>query len=77
VGAGTVVGSELFNMLVIIGGVCIVTPKALILDWRPLSREVIFFALSLIGVLWVLVRAPGSNTPSSPSPPTRDAWSVG
>ena len=54
VGVGTVVGSELFNMLVIIGGVCLVTPKALQLDWRPLSREVFFFSLSLVLVLWVL-----------------------
>jgi K+-dependent Na+/Ca+ exchanger-like protein len=54
VGAGTVVGSELFNMLVIIGGVCLVTPKPLNLDWRPLSREVFFFSLSLIMILVVL-----------------------
>ena len=54
VGAGTVVGSELFNMLVIIGGVCLVTPKPLLLDWRPLCREVFFFSLSLIMILVVL-----------------------
>ena len=54
VGAGTVVGSELFNMLVIIGGVCLVTPIPLALDWRPLMREVLFFGLSLIGILVVL-----------------------
>eukprot|EP01043_Picozoa_sp_COSAG02_P015782 COSAG02_NODE_680_length_18551_cov_16.648060_15_plen_748_part_00 len=54
VGAGTVVGSELFNMLVIIGGVCLVTPTALTLDWRPLAREVLFFALSLVGILLTL-----------------------
>ena len=54
VGAGTVVGSELFNMLVIIGGVCLVTPTVLTLDWRPLMREVFFFALSLAGILSTL-----------------------
>ena len=54
VGAGTVVGSELFNMLVIVGGVCLVTPKPLLLDWRPLSREIFFFTLSLIGIIYVL-----------------------
>jgi Ca2+/Na+ antiporter len=54
VGAGTVVGSELFNMLVIIGGVCLVTPIPLALDWRPLVREVTFFTLSLIGILATL-----------------------
>ena len=36
----TVVGSELFNMLIIVGGVCLVTPIPLTLDWRPLVREV-------------------------------------
>jgi sodium/potassium/calcium exchanger 4 len=54
VGAGTVVGSELFNMLVIVGGVCLVSEKALTLDWRPLAREVFFFTLSLILVIIVL-----------------------
>ena len=54
VGAGTVVGSELFNMLVIIGGVCLVTPTTLSLDWRPLAREVVFFSLSLVGILLTL-----------------------
>ena len=54
VGVGTVVGSEVFNMLVIIGGVCLVTPTTLTLDWRPLVREVVFFALSLVGILLTL-----------------------
>ena len=54
VGAGTVVGSELFNMLVIVGGVCLVTPIPLTLDWRPLAREVFFFTVSLIGIIMAL-----------------------
>ena len=54
VGVGTVVGSELFNLLCIIGAVCLVTPRPLQMDWRPLSREVVFFAISLIMLLWVL-----------------------
>jgi hypothetical protein len=54
VGAGTVVGSELFNMLCIVGGVCLVTPTALTLDWRPLAREVFFFTISLIGIISAL-----------------------
>ena len=40
VGVGTVVGSELFNLLCIIGAVCLVPPRPLQMDWRPLSREV-------------------------------------
>merc|ERR1711871_1583664 len=54
VGAGTVVGSELFNMLCIVGGVCLVTPIPLTLDWRPLAREVFFFTISLVGILGAL-----------------------
>ena len=54
VGAGTVVGSELFNMLCIVGGVCLVTPVPLTLDWRPLAREVFFFTVSLVGIISAL-----------------------
>ena len=54
VGAGTVVGSELFNMLCIVGGVCLVTPVPLTLDWRPLAREVFFFTVSLVGIIAAL-----------------------
>ena len=55
VGAGTVVGSELFNMLVIVGAVCLGTGSAgLMLDWRPLIREVGFFMGSLFLLIFVL-----------------------
>lgn len=53
VGVGTVVGSELFNILVIVGSVCILSP-GLELDWRILVRETSFFTLSLILLLIVL-----------------------
>jgi hypothetical protein len=47
-GAGTVIGSELFNLLVIVGSVCLLSGGAgLVLDWRILAREAGFFALSL------------------------------
>merc|ERR1719273_207911 len=39
VGTGTVVGSELFNMLCICGASAFVAPTTLDLDWRTLSRE--------------------------------------
>eukprot|EP01043_Picozoa_sp_COSAG02_P010100 COSAG02_NODE_349_length_24073_cov_102.816092_26_plen_736_part_00 len=55
VGAGTVVGSELFNILVIVGAVCLFTGSAgLMLDWRPLIREVGFFMGSLFLLIFVL-----------------------
>ena len=54
VGAGTVVGSELFNILVIVGAVSVIVKSGLQLDWRILAREVCFFAASLIAVVMVL-----------------------
>ena len=55
VGAGTVVGSELFNILVIVGAVCMFAGSAgLMLDWRPLIREVGFFMGSLFLLIFVL-----------------------
>lgn len=54
VGTGTVVGSELFNMLCICGASAFVAPTTLDLDWRTLSREVIFYALSIVLLLVVL-----------------------
>lgn len=55
VGAGTVVGSELFNMLVIVGAVGLLSgPAGLQLDWRILVREAGFFGASLAAILIVL-----------------------
>jgi len=54
VGTGTVVGSELFNMLCICGGSALVASSTLHLDWRILAREVIFYALSIVLLLVVL-----------------------
>lgn len=54
VGTGTVVGSELFNMLCICGASAFVAPTALDLDWRILTREVSFYALSTVMLLVVL-----------------------
>lgn len=47
VGTGTVVGSELFNQLVICG-TCAVQCEELSLDWRLLVRELGFYSLSVI-----------------------------
>lgn len=48
------VGSELFNMLVIVGAVCLCSAQGLVLDWRPLAREVGFFMASLLLLIFVL-----------------------
>lgn len=46
VGAGTIVGSALFNILVIVGASAVV--KKAILCWQPVVRDSIFYSLSII-----------------------------
>lgn len=48
VGVGTIVGSAVFNILVIIALTAALTPQALLLDWRPLVRDSAFYGMSII-----------------------------
>lgn len=41
-------------MLVIVGAVCLCSAQGLVLDWRPLAREVGFFMASLLLLIFVL-----------------------
>lgn len=50
IGAGTIVGSALFNILVIIGASALVR-KALI-AWQPVIRDLLFYSASII---WLLI----------------------
>jgi K+-dependent Na+/Ca+ exchanger-like protein len=54
-GIGTVVGSAVFNILVIIGGAIIVSNPGIDLDWRPILRDSFFYALTLLILFLVLV----------------------
>ena len=47
-------GSEVFNLLVIVGAVCLISTDGLALDWKILAREASFFAASLVAILVVL-----------------------
>jgi K+-dependent Na+/Ca+ exchanger-like protein len=60
VGVGTIVGSAVFNLCCIIGGTAIFTPGSLKLDWKPITRDSIFYAFSIIALIYVL--ADGSIT---------------
>lgn len=51
IGVGTIVGSALFNLLVIIGAVALVR-KATI-NWQPMFRDFLFYILSIIMLYWV------------------------
>lgn len=51
IGVGTIVGSAMFNILIIIGLSALVTKGNVHLDWRPIARDVIFYALSIVALL--------------------------
>jgi len=48
VGLGTILGSAVFNILIIIGAVAILTCEPLKLDYRPVIRDNFFYAVSVV-----------------------------
>lgn len=50
IGVGTIVGSAVFNVLIIIAMVCFAAPNVS-LDWYPLTRDCIFYCLSIIALV--------------------------
>lgn len=59
VGIGTIIGSAIFNILVIIGVTAFMGKTALKLDWRPLVRDCGWYCLSI--VLLVIVLQTGTS----------------
>jgi len=55
VGVGTIVGSAVFNLCCIIGGTAVFTPGTLVIDWKPITRDTIFYAISIAAMIYVLV----------------------
>lgn len=53
IGVGTIVGSALFNIFIIVGGVMLISRSKL--TWQPILRDLIFYAIS-IGVLFLSFR---------------------
>ena len=54
-GAGAIVGSAIFNILIIIGLTGAFAGQALLLDWRPMARDISFYSISifmLAGAFW-------------------------
>ena len=51
-GAGTIVGSALFNLLVITGASVVVRPAKL--TWQPMVRDLLFYSVSVGLLLWTL-----------------------
>lgn len=50
IGIGTIVGSALFNLLVIVGIVMFISKSRL--TWQPLIRDLIFYAISVILLIY-------------------------
>ena len=51
IGIGTIVGSSLFNLFVITGVVMVIKNKVQLI-WQPLIRDLLFYAISLILLVW-------------------------
>ena len=54
VGVGTIVGSAVFNLCCIIGGTAMFTPGVLKIDWKPITRDSIFYGISIAAMIYVL-----------------------
>ncbi len=52
IGVGTIVGSAVFNLLVIVGAVALV--KKALLAWQPLLRDTLAYCVAVIALLMVL-----------------------
>lgn len=50
-GVGTIVGSAVFNILVIIGTTVIFAGQTLKLDWKPLARDCSFYFAAIVGIV--------------------------
>ena len=54
VGIGTIVGSAVFNLCCIIGGTALFTPFTLVIDWKPITRDAVFYAISIAAMILTL-----------------------
>jgi K+-dependent Na+/Ca+ exchanger-like protein len=51
IGIGTIIGSALFNLFVIAGGVMVIKSNQKMV-WQPLVRDLVFYALSIVFLVW-------------------------
>lgn len=54
VGVGTIIGSAVFNILVIVGATAMLSSEPLDLDWRPVVRDNFFYLISVIILICVI-----------------------
>ena len=51
IGVGTIIGSALFNLFIITGAVMVIKNNKKMV-WQPLVRDLIFYALSIVLLVW-------------------------
>lgn len=60
VGVGTIIGSAVFNILVIVGATAILSTRPLQLNWRPVVRDNFFYLVSVI-LLIIVIKVGGDD----------------
>lgn len=53
IGAGTIVGSAIFNILVIVGASAMF--KSVTLNWKPVIRDQLFYIFTILMLLWAFM----------------------
>ena len=61
IGVGTILGSAVFNLVVILAASSYAAGLDLYLDWRPLFRDSIFYTISIIALM-VFMLTPVAGT---------------
>ena len=50
-GIGTIVGSAVFNILIIVGATAVCTGHTLDIDWKPLTRDCFFYFMAVVSII--------------------------
>ena len=63
IGVGTIVGSAMFNILIIVALSAAVVPGSVLIDWRPVVRDAMFYATSIGLLVIFIVNGKGGEMP--------------
>jgi len=53
IGISTIVGSAVFNILIIIAATALCSEGELKLDWKPVTRDCTFYAAAIVGIIFI------------------------
>lgn len=54
-GVGAIIGSAIFNILVIVGATCVFAGQELVIWWYPLARDCFFYSIAILELAVVLL----------------------